>query len=71
MSGPVSDILSPVTSLAQGLFGPGKIPTPATPKVAPIPDEAKQRAGMMRKMQRKYVGAGYEGTALSRGSTLG
>lgn len=57
-------------ALASKVMG-GKTPRPGKAPVAPVAGDKQTRKMQQRKMQRKYEGAGYEGTALTRGSTLG
>lgn len=57
-------------TLASKVMG-GKTPKAGKAPVAPVAGEKQTRRAQQRKMQRKYEGAGYEGTALTRGSTLG
>ena len=57
-------------ALASKVIG-GKTPKAAEAKVAPVAGDKQAQRAQQRKMQRKYEGAGREGTALTRGSTLG
>ena len=57
-------------ALASKVIG-GKTPKPGKAPVAPVAGDKEARRAQQRKMERRYAGAGYEGTALARGSKLG
>ena len=57
-------------TLASKVMG-GKTPKPGAAPVAPVGGEKETRRAQQRKMERRYAGAGYEGTALARGTKLG
>jgi hypothetical protein len=72
MAAAVPALLGTVASTVLGKLMEPKQPKLPETKTAPTAgDDAQTRAKLQRAAQRKYAGAGREGTALSIGSKLG